>query len=586
MEMGNDISRRGFLTAASSAMAGHFLGVTPAFGEKAIKRARPSQSNTRQNILFIFTDQERHFLQWPAKLSLPGHEKLARRGTTFASHYVSATMCTSSRAVMLTGLQTADNRMFDNTDCPYIPSLSPQIPNVGHMLRKAGYYTAYQGKWHLGREFGGHEFDKGLIARMDEYGFSDFFSPGDGMAHTLGGFQADEMIGASAISWLRRKGKPLSDEKRPWSLFVSLINPHDIMYFNADAPGERYQDNGTLLMNAARAPHHKAYESRWSLPIPSTLRQSMTEHGRPKAHAEYLKAWGYTLGNIPNENSNWSRFSDFYLNSLRRVDGQIALLLSELENLGLAEQTIVVFTSDHGEMGGNHGLRGKGPFVYEEAIHVPFTVIHPDIAGGQTCQALSSHIDLAPTLLALAGQTKDQVAESAGRQLPGKDLSPVISSPRTAPVHLAREQILFTYSGIATNDSEMIRLITTAKSAGKDPKTAIKESGYRPDLKKRGSVRCVFDGRYKFARYFAPTERHSPQDLTSLYQNNDVELYDLRSDPKETKNLAAERDKYQVVLSRMNELLEKTISDEMGKDDGREMPHFAGIDWNLERVDL
>jgi hypothetical protein len=87
---------------------------------------------------------------------------------------------------------------------------------------------------------------------MDEYGFSDYVSPGDLIADTLGGYEFDNLIAGSAVTWLRRKGRPLSDEGRPWCLFVSLVNPHDIMYFNTDAPGERVQDTGRLLPSRTR----------------------------------------------------------------------------------------------------------------------------------------------------------------------------------------------------------------------------------------------------------------------------------------------------------------------------------------------
>jgi arylsulfatase A-like enzyme len=203
--------------------------------------------------VFIFGDQERYFPKWPTGLSLPGHERLQRSGVTFENHYTSAIMCTPSRAVLATGLQTPDNRMFDNADVPWVKSLSTDVPTIGHMLRKAGYYTAYKGKWHLNKEFDTHEPEKFFTKEMDAYGFSDYVSPGDLIAHTLGGYEFDHLIAGSAVSWLRRVGRPLSNQGKPWSLFVSLVNPHDIMYFNTDAPGQKVQDAGKLLKRAARA---------------------------------------------------------------------------------------------------------------------------------------------------------------------------------------------------------------------------------------------------------------------------------------------------------------------------------------------
>src|SRR5262249_55439696 len=157
------------------------------------------------------------------------------------NHYCPATMCTSSRSILMTGLQTRDNGMYENVDVPWMGSMSPDIPTIGHMLRKAGYYTAYTGKWHLSREFDVSEPDGPLTKEMEQYGFSDLFSPGDIIGHTLGGYSFDHLIAGSAITWLRRKGRPLADQGKPWSLFVSLVNPHDIMYFNTDRPDQNIQ---------------------------------------------------------------------------------------------------------------------------------------------------------------------------------------------------------------------------------------------------------------------------------------------------------------------------------------------------------
>src|SRR5215471_1711679 len=188
------------------------------------------------NILFVFTDQERYRTAWPKGVSLPAHERLQRDGITFHNHYCPAVMCTSSRAVLFTGLQTADNRMFENADVPWITKLSPNVPTIGHMLRKAGYYTAYKGKWHLNKDFDTQEPEKLFTKEMEVYGFADYVGPGDLIGHTLGGYQFDHLIAGSAITWLRRVGRPLSKEGKAWSLFVSLVNPHDIMYFNTDLP--------------------------------------------------------------------------------------------------------------------------------------------------------------------------------------------------------------------------------------------------------------------------------------------------------------------------------------------------------------
>jgi arylsulfatase A-like enzyme len=579
-------TRRGFLKAsAGAALAGSIFGSAQAQTRPAAAPATAT-GNNGLNILFIFTDQERYQSRWPAGMSLPGHERLERTGVTFTNHQCPATMCTSSRSVMVTGVQTPDNGMYENLDVPWMKNLSTDQPTIGHMLRKAGYYTAYKGKWHLSREFDTKSVEQFMTPHMEKYGFADNFSPGDLIGHTLGGYSYDQITAGSGINWLRSKGRPMSDENKPWCMFMSFVNPHDVMYFNTDAPGEKVQDTGHLRLHAARAPEHALYKATWDQPIPASLRQPFDAPGRPGAHREFDRVWDYILGNVPLEDARWKRFNDYYLNCIRNVDQQVAAVLSELDALGLADRTIVVFTSDHGEMAGSHSLRGKGPFAYAETNHLPFTVVHPDAKGGQTCRSLSSHIDIVPTLLSFAGVKPDRAGELAGRALPGKDLAPLLASPGTQAIDAARPATLFTYSGLASNDAGVFDFAAKAAMAGKDPKEEAKKQGFKPDLKKRGHVRSTFDGRYRFTRYFSPLDHNSPATVDELFKWNDVELYDLQSDPGEMKNLASDRAANAALLATMNGKLEAVIKAEIGKDDGRELPDIPNVTWGLDKVDL
>ena len=534
------------------------------------------------NIVFIFTDQERYFRSWPTGFNLPGRERLEQTGVRFHKHYCPATMCTSSRSVLLTGLQTADTRMFENCDLPWIKDLSTSIPTIGHMLRKAGYYTAYKGKWHLTRAFDQEEPDRLLNAEMESYGFADFNFPGDLVGHQLGGYRFDHLIAGSAITWLRSKGRILSDEGKRWALTVSLVNPHDVMYFNTDAPNEKVQDVGRQMKRSTRAPENEFYKKEWDLPAPKNLNEPFDTPGRPRAHFEFRRVWDFVLGHVPAEEARWRRLNNFYLNSIRGVDLQILSILKELDALGLSDRTIIVVTSDHGEVGGAHGgMRGKGPTPYEECIHLPLNIVHPDVRGGQDCQALSGHMDIAPTLLSFAGVPSGRVADVAGRQLPGKDLSPALQRPGTTPVNAIREAALFTYSGLFAIDSDFFAEVAKGVAGGKDLTAAFKTAG-QPDLRKRGTVRTAVDGRYKFTRYFGPTQRNRPKTIDELYQHNDLELFDLEKDPSEMTNLAATKGQNSELVLQMSAKLENVIKDEIGSDDGREMPDLKGISWELK----
>ena len=112
--------------AAASALVPAVLGAAQAQTRPAAPSVARPQGGL--NILFVFTDQERYHANWPAGLSLPGHERLQKRGVAFTNHQCPATMCTSSRSVMLTGLQTPDNGMFENLDVPWMRDLPTKNP--------------------------------------------------------------------------------------------------------------------------------------------------------------------------------------------------------------------------------------------------------------------------------------------------------------------------------------------------------------------------------------------------------------------------------------------------------------------------
>src|SRR5262249_35006995 len=116
-----------------------------------------------------------------------------------------------------------------------------------------------------------------------------------------------------------------------------------------------------------------------------------------------------------------------------------------------------------------------------------------------------------------------------------------------------------------------------AIAANKSPKEELEKAGYKPDLKKRGSVRTVFDGRYKFSRYFGPVERNRPATIDDLYKANDVELFDLQTDPEETVNLAADWEKHKDLISAMSTKPEPAIQAAIGCDGGRGVGEISNV---------
>src|SRR5205814_1379761 len=132
-------------------------------------------------------------------------------------------------------------------------------------------------------------------------------------------------------------------------------------------------------------PTDPLYDKQWRFDLPVSYAQPLNPPGRPPAHADYLKSHDGLVGHIANEDWRWRRRHNYYLNCLRDADRNIVVLLDELETLGLASNTVVVFTADHGDLDGAHRLHGKGATAYREQNNVPLIVVHPAQAGGKRC---------------------------------------------------------------------------------------------------------------------------------------------------------------------------------------------------------
>jgi arylsulfatase A-like enzyme len=571
---------------AASAGAGLF-GSAPAFAAaKAAGPERQQPAGGAYNILFILTDQERFFRpgELPQDYRLPAHERLAKEGIVFENHQINSCVCTPSRSVLYTGRHIQHTKMFDNTNFPWISSMSTDIPTVGHMLREAGYYTAYKGKWHLTKEFETVNSlgtpEKIFTKEMDAYGFSDYFGVGDIIAHTRGGYLHDGIISAMGVTWLRGHGKELAAQGKPWFLAVNLVNPHDIMYVNTDRPGEKVQARN-ILGHIESAPADPLYAKQWPFELPPTYGQLLDSPGRPAAHADYLKSHDALVGHIANDDWRWRYRHNYYLNCLRDVDRSIVPLLDEVEALGLASNTIIVLTADHGDLDGAHRLHSKGATVYREQNNVPLIVVHPAHPGGKRCQAVTSHIDIAPTLLSLSSATPEKKA-SIAKDLPGKDLSPLLAAPDKASHAAVRDGALYCYNMFAYIDGEFLAR-AVAMMQQPDGKAKVKEAAQagtmRPDLSKRGAIRGVFDGRYRFARYFSPKQHNRPTSVDALFKLNDVELYDVERDPLERNNLAADLAAHRDLLEAMNAKLNALIDREVGEDVGQMLPGGVSGGW-------
>src|SRR5262249_21975655 len=144
-------------------------------------------------------------------------------------------------------------------------------------------------------------------------------------------------------------------------------------------------------------PDDSLYRKQWQFDLPKTYTQALDAPGRPKCHDDYMRSHDRLVGNIPNEDWRWKRRHNYYLNCMRDVDRSVAALLDEIEDLGFGSNTIIVYTADHGDLDGAHRLHAKGATAYREQNNVPLIVAHPAVPGGRRCNAVTTHVDLAPT---------------------------------------------------------------------------------------------------------------------------------------------------------------------------------------------
>jgi arylsulfatase len=447
---------------------------------------------------------------------------------------------------------------------------------VGNRLQSAGYHAAYLGKWHMSEAMEDIELRnvpdvnmEKLNQVMQEHGFQDYVGVGDIIGLTLGGYRTDEFTASTAVRWLRAEPPKLAEKDKPWFLAVNFVNPHDVMFFNTDGPGETAQQGARHAMPLNREPAHTLYQRRWDMALPESRKEAWDYPGRPRAHYEYQYARQALVGQFPNEDARWRRLQDYYLNCNADCDRHVERLLVELDDLGLADNTIVILTSDHGELGGAHGMHGKGSTAYKEQNQVPLWIRHPAHGrdAGKESRAVTSHLDLAPTILGFAGVDAKRRA-SLAPEMKGHDLSGLLAAPELAETHAVRDDALYNMNMWLYQDSEFLNQAVAAKLAGKD----VKSMGLELDLTKRGAIRSINTGSYRYTRYFSPLQHNLPRTLEEIFAYNDVELFDLEADPNEMNNLAVDRKKNGELLLAMNERMTRLINDEVGDDDGQYLP--------------
>ena len=468
------------------------------------------RAGSRPNVLLVVSDQERQRDWLPEGLALPARQRLLDAGLELTRYYTHTSPCSPSRGSLFTGQYLPAHGVTENCLAPANGKLPESARTLGKRFRDAGYTTAFKGKWHL-------TYDP--VPDMQAYGYSDWEGNDQAFWGQAGtGVEFDEPIARSAADWIRAH----ASQEKPWFLTVALVNPHDIMWFPIDQPWyqERHPRHSALIrqfmaeldwgrddpLPAFRLPYEE-----WFTELPPNFDDDL--HTKPDVHRRFAAEHARTCGRLDRaDKGQWLRMLDYYAKLHQLSDQSLALILGALDDAGAWHDTVVVYTSDHGEQCGAHGLRSKGPWNYEETMRVPLYVVAPGItSAGTTSEAMFSHVDLAATLCALGG------AEAA--DLPGRDLRPVLREPDTP----GRDTLLFAQDW----------------------------AWFDGLLETRYASRGIFDGRFKYCRYYGiggssttsgreVTERKRIA-LDAPFADQEHELYDLQEDPHELVNLAMDR---------------------------------------------
>ena len=461
------MNRRAFLKKAAT--TGGALAAAGLLGNqsKALQSigAGP-QGGPPPNILFILVDELRYPRVFPQGVDdageflrrfMPHTYSLWLQGVKFAGHYTAGAACTPARGTIVTGLYTQQSwELATILDSPTTtvsaqPVLHRDYPTYGKLLRQAGYQTPYIGKWHLSIPH------RGPDELLNAYGFEGLTDPdptGSNLQGTIGdardGYLSDADITSQAVDFLKER-KP---SEGPWCLTVGFINPHDKEFFPA---GTEFQTVTNLFTSSSSNPNGLAQFIDFTAGPPTydwdtNPLKSPPSFGYPTippnwesadqiaqnkpstqtfarlfqeavwggvsddsgatdfSLVEYLTNPGFEafvppFGVAKAPYSYWQRSLDSYTQIMTILDDNIGSVLDALPRQ-VADNTVIVFTSDHGEYAGAHGfVSGKAGTCYEEVFNVPLIVFDPtgrftgDIPTIRT--GLSSSVDLLRMLVSL-----------------------------------------------------------------------------------------------------------------------------------------------------------------------------------------
>jgi len=358
----------------------------------------------RPNILFIMSDDHASaaigaYGSWLKNVTrTPNLDRLAKQGMRFTNCLVTNSICTPSRACILTGQHSHKNGVYTLAD-----QMDPQRVHIAHMLRRLGYQTALVGKWHLGTDPAGFDYWN-ILPGQGVYINPKLREMGMKKPQEYKGYSTDVITNFS-IDWLKKR-----DKDKPFLLFCHYKAPH-----RPWDPAPRFEK----LYDGITIPEPETllddYKGRSKATAANKLRvgEDMNERDlgvpiRKDLDGPELRKWAYQI------------YMKRYLSCVAAVDENVGRLLAYLDQEGLAEDTIVIYTSDQGFFLGEHGFYDKR-FMYEPCLTTPLIVRYPPLtkAGAVNDKDMVLNIDHAPTFLQLAG------AESA-KDMDGRGYLPIL----------------------------------------------------------------------------------------------------------------------------------------------------------------
>ena len=487
------ITRREILKKAAIAAPTLALGGALAQGARAAAGSSPAAG---KNLVIFITDQERAIQHFPkdwAEENLPGLTRLQQNGVTFENAFCNSCMCSPSRATLMTGYFPAQHGVkytleedMPKQDYPQV-QLRPDYKNIATVMASAGYQVIYKGKWHLSKPAPGEDFQP---QELNPYGFTRWNPPdaganqnidqeGGGVYDNDGRYMDEEGDYSTGNEGVLQYLTTVASSAQPFCLIVSLVNPHDVLLYPKNYVAGGYDD--AWLDN--------------DIKLPETVDEDLTT--KPTAQQQFKKIFSLT-GPLPTRQRKLD-YINFYGNLMIQADEYLVEVMNALDTIGVTDNTVVVRTSDHGEMGLAHGgLRQKNFNAYDETMRIPLVYSNPDILqGGTTCDAMVSHVDFLPTLAGLFDAPK-----SGRANWEGKNYSKLVLGESRKPV---QDYVAFTF----------------------DDYQAGQANG--PYVQAPQHVVAIREKDWKIAKYYDANHKVPPQ----------WELYDLKHDTIEARNLAA-----------------------------------------------